>query len=176
MQNKEMNPEINIDWDALKEYAEIISDLIHHESVKSMKNYIQHGDTTCLEHSLFVSYMSFKMCKRLKMDYKSAARGALLHDFFLYDWHISGNSEGLHGFSHPRVALRNAKYHFIINALEEEIIIKHMWPLTLAPPLKSEAFIVSLADKYCTLREMAMKKRYSMTDLLYSNIDLTKSN
>lgn len=159
-----------VDMDAFKEYISIIEDLIHHDAVKSMNAYIQHGDTTCLEHSLHVSYTSYKLCKYFKRDYHSAARGALLHDFFLYDWHISGHSEGLHGFSHPRVALRNAKYHFEINTLEEEIIIKHMWPLTLKPPLKSEAFLVSMADKYCTIREVFSKKHHRFFDMITAQI------
>ena len=35
-----------------------------------------------------------------------------------------------------------------------EIIRRHMWPLTLIPPRHLPALIVSLADKYCTVREV----------------------
>jgi len=148
-----LNPKFDVDWESLKLYSDCISDLIKHDSVRSMKNYIQHGHTNCLEHSLYVSYTSFIICKRLGLDYRSAARGALLHDFFLYDWHEKGNSEGLHGFSHPRVALRNAKRHFIVSQLEQDIIMKHMWPLTLSPPSKRESWVVTFSDKYCTIME-----------------------
>lgn len=151
--NIKLNPKFDVDWASIKLYSECISDLITHESVKSIKNYIQHGHTNCLEHSLYVSYTSFVIAKRLGLDYKSAARGAMLHEFFLYDWHEKGNSEGLHGFSHARVALRNATKHFELNAIEQEIIAKHMWPLTLSPPGKKEAWVVTLADKYCTIME-----------------------
>lgn len=35
-----------------------------------------------------------------------------------------------------------------------EIIRKHMWPFTIAPPTCREAWIVTAADKYCSLPEM----------------------
>ena len=42
---------------------------------------------------------------------RELVRGALLHDYFLYDWHTRKSAKGLkelHGFSHPETALRNA--------------------------------------------------------------------
>lgn len=36
------------------EYISYISDLIENDAVKSMKNFIQHGTTTTLEHCLKV--------------------------------------------------------------------------------------------------------------------------
>jgi uncharacterized protein len=39
--------------------------------------------------------------------------------------------------------------------MEEDIIGKHMWPLTVTPPRYREAYLVSLADKLCALAEMA---------------------
>ena len=38
----------------------------------------------------------------------------------------------LHGFRHPATALRNARKHFALNKVEENVIISHMWPLTAA--------------------------------------------
>ena len=148
-----LNPNFKLDFDMINTYVDCVADLLKHERVLSMKDFIQHGNTTCFEHCLYVSYTSFVVSKKLGLDYRSTARGALLHDFFLYDWHIKGNSEGLHGFSHPRVALRNALESFELGAIEREIILKHMWPLTPALPLKKEAMVVTLVDKYCTVAE-----------------------
>ena len=36
---------------------------------------------------------------------------------------------------------------------QRDIIGKHMWPLTLRPPACREAWIVTMADKYCSLME-----------------------
>ena len=38
--------------------------------------------------------------------------------------------------------------------LEREVIRRHMWPLTPTPPMKKEAFVVSMCDKYCATKEL----------------------
>jgi uncharacterized protein len=136
------------------EYKKCIGDLLQNEIVCSMKKFIQHNNVTCLEHSICVSYYSFFICKRLGLDYRSAARGGLLHDFFLYDWHITKPVKGLHGFTHPNTALENANKYFYLNEIEKDIIEKHMWPLTAKLPKYKESFIVSFVDKYCALMEI----------------------
>jgi len=136
------------------EYENCICDLIQNETVLSMNNFIQHSNITCLEHSIDVSYKSYLVCRGFELDYKSAARGALLHDFFLYDWHITKSGHGLHGFTHPGTALKNANEKFCLNAIEKDIIEKHMWPLTVRLPKYKESFIVSFIDKYCSTAEI----------------------
>jgi uncharacterized protein len=136
------------------EYEKCIGDIIQNEAVRSMKNIIQHSDVSCLEHCLFVSYSGYLICERFGLDYRSAARGGLLHDFFLYDWHIKETHKGLHGFNHPHTALENAEKHFCLNDIEKDIIKKHMWPLTVRIPRYKESFIVSLADKYYSFLEI----------------------
>lgn len=139
------------------EFQKCISDLIIDESVRSMKNFIQHSSVTCLDHSVNVAFHSFRVCFILGLDYKSAARGGLLHDFFLYDWHKTKPEKGLHGFTHPFAALENANRLFVLNKLEKDIICKHMWPLTLKFPRYRESFVVTLIDKYCTLIEIVKR-------------------
>lgn len=118
-----------------------------------MNGYIQHGQTSCLAHSIAVAYLSYWLCRRLHLaiSYKSLIRGALLHDFFLYDWHDKDPSHRLHGFHHPRRALANAERLFLLNPVERQIIATHMWPLTLrALPCHPAALLVCLADKFCS--------------------------
>lgn len=136
------------------EYEKCISDLVQNKIVCSMEQFMQHSNVTCLEHSMYVSYSSYLICRRLGLDYRSAARGGLLHDLFLYDWHITKPNKGLHGFTHPRTALENANKNFCLNEIEKDIIEKHMWPLTIRLPKYKESFIVSFADKYCALMEI----------------------
>ncbi|GFN36578.1 putative ABC transporter permease [Tepidimicrobium xylanilyticum] len=145
---------IRTDFKFEEEYKDCINDLISHEITRSMKNYKHHGDVNCLEHSLYVSYISYKICKKLGMDYRSAARGGLLHDFYLYDWHIEKPYKGLHGFVHPDIALQNADKFFSLNSIEKDIIKKHMWPLTVKPPRYKESFVVLMIDKYCAFMEI----------------------
>lgn len=136
----------------LNEYAR---DILVNEKIKSMRSFMQHGDVSTLQHSISVAYMSFLFAKKLniKVDIKSLIRGALLHDFFLYDWHIENKSGGMHGFKHPKIALKNAEEHFLLNERERDIIGKHMWPMTIILPKYKEALIVCLIDKYSAIIE-----------------------
>ncbi len=150
------------------EYMDCIQDLIKHKKVRSMSNYIQHNNIDCLEHCLSVSYYSYLFCRYFGLDWRAAARGGLLHDFFLYDWHKKDrkNRRGLHGFTHPEIALQNAKRYFEINALEEDIIRKHMWPLTVRLPRYKESYIVIMIDKYCAMIEiLRFNRRSSIKEL-----------
>lgn len=136
--------------------GKILSDYLNQETVQSMKQYLQHGNTTTFEHCMNVVRLSYWMNRRfhLKADERALLVGALLHDFYLYDWHEKSGWHRLHGFSHPFRACRNARQNFGIGKLEEDIIENHMWPLTLRHMPKSrEAAIVCLADKCCSVRE-----------------------
>jgi uncharacterized membrane protein/HD superfamily phosphodiesterase len=148
------------------EYYEIIQDIDGHEEFMKLKDYFHHN-SSIYEHVQKVAYLSYRMCKFLKLDYRSAARGAILHDFFLYDWRNHDvpdlSREKFHGIEHPAIAFANAKKHFSLNEIEEDIIKKHMWPLTLFVPKYKESFIVSFADKYLSSKEFIgeFKKRKS---------------
>ena len=131
-----------------------INDLIDAPVVRTMNNYTQHSMVTTLEHCIFVSYISFIICKFFGLNYYAAARGGLLHDLFLYDWHDEERCGKLHGFTHPYTALRNANTNFDLSLMEQDIIKKHMWPLTIRLPRYKESFIVSFADKFCCIFEV----------------------
>ena len=139
----------------ITQYLSCIQDLLDHRSVQSMDAYTQHGGTSILEHSMYVSYLSFKVCKARGYDYRSAARGGLLHDFFLYQRHVNKPYRGWHTTGHPRLALENAMRLFDINAIEQDIIKKHMWPVCFGLPRHKESFVVSMVDKYCCTMEFS---------------------
>lgn len=142
------------------EFYDIIKDIYEHEEVLKLKLHYHHN-SSIYEHVMDVSYLSYKACKFLKLDYHSAARGALLHDFFLYDWRHHDvpdlPEEKYHGIEHPKIALANARKYFILNDIEKDIVIKHMWPLTLIPPKYKESFVVSFVDKYFASKEFVTK-------------------
>jgi uncharacterized protein len=144
----------------VKEYDDIVADIVKNEQFQSLEKYLHHT-SSIMDHVKIVSFLSYKICKFLKLDYVSAARGALLHDFFLYDWRT--NKERWHGLKHPRIALNNSLKEFDINSLEKDIILKHMWPLTIMPPVHRESFIVSFVDKYVASMEF-VKKYYKNSD------------
>ncbi len=134
-------------------------DIILTDEAQNMKNFIQHGDTTVFEHVVSVAKFSVITALWLQkkfgfvIDYRSLIRGALLHDYFLYDWHEHNVYHKLHGFTHPMTALENADRDFHLNDKERDIIRKHMFPLNLYPPRFIESGIVCFADKRCALCE-----------------------
>lgn len=138
-----------------REYLLLVQDILENPTVGLMKNYMQHGDTTCLAHCVNVSYLSYLYCRRHGLNARSAARAGLLHDLFLYDWHLRPRQKGerLHGFEHPRKALANAEAAFTLSEMEKNIILRHMFPLTVTPPRYAEAYVVVCYDKYCSLKE-----------------------
>lgn len=143
------------------EYIALVKDILDNSEFQSMKQYIQHGTINCLQHSISVSYRSYVYCKKHNLDYTAAARGGLLHDLFLYDWHThkQQTNERWHGFKHPKKALANANRIFTLNKKEEEIIKKHMWPLTIIPPKYKEAYVVLYYDKIISTKETIQERK-----------------
>jgi len=139
------------------EFFSIIAEITSHSTVQEMRKFRQHCHTSCYTHCLHVAYYSYIIAKKLGLDYQSTARAAMVHDLFLYDWRLKFEDPqvyGLHGFTHPKIALRNASEIFDLNEKEKDIIVKHMWPLTVALPKYKESYIVMLMDKYSAIREM----------------------
>lgn len=139
------------------EFMSIIQDLIDNPIVKQMRNFNQHANTSCYQHCMQVAFYTYIVCKKLHLDYVSATRGAMLHDLFLYDWHnhIKPDKKwtSQHAFLHPKIALKNAKELFNLNAIEQDVIVNHMWPVTIKIPHFKETVVVTFADKYSACRE-----------------------
>lgn len=139
-----------------EQFEKIISDIATNEMVLKMKQYRQHYETSTYEHCMHVSYMSYKIAKKFHLDYISLARAAMLHDLFLYDWRKKQRDiriKGLHAIAHPKIAYLNAIREFKLNDKEKDIILKHMWPVTLKLPKYKESYLITFTDKYCAIIE-----------------------
>lgn len=139
-----------------KEYISIVKDILLNEEFQRLKEFFHHN-SSIYEHARRVSYLSYRICKILNLDYRAAARGGLLHDFFLYDWRNHKEpelaAEKFHGLHHPKIALENSMRHFELSDKEKDIIVKHMWPLTFTPPRYRESYVVTFVDKYLSSSE-----------------------
>lgn len=161
------------------EFQDILKDIITNDTVKQMKNFKQHYETTCFDHCYTAAYYCYLICKKYNLDYKSATRAAMLHDLFLYDWRVrQPDRKGLHAFTHGKVACNNACKLFDLNEKEKDMIIKHMWPVTLELPKSFEGLILTFVDKYCAISEsveifksrLFMKKTFRYAYILLSLI------
>ena len=137
-----------------QEFSNIIEELVTNETVQEMKKYRQHYETTCFDHCYMVSYYCYLICKKYNLDYISATRAGMLHDLFLYDWRVrQPDRKGLHAFTHGKLACENASKLFDLNQKEKDMIITHMWPVTMKFPTSIEGFILTFVDKYCATSE-----------------------
>jgi uncharacterized protein len=136
-------------------FINIIKDIIENDTIKQMKKYKQHYETSCFDHCLIASYYCYIYCKKFNLDYISCSRAAMMHDLFLYDWRKRENGrKGWHAFTHPKTAYENARNLFNLNKKETDIIIKHMWPVTFFKfPKYKESYILTIVDKFCALNE-----------------------
>lgn len=137
----------------------MISPIVSSSAWSPMRS-IHHHDASLAAHSIHVARVVFRLTRVLghRLSRLDLVRGALLHDFFLYDWRkpktVSNRPAGLHGLMHPRTAFTNAELHFgPMSRREKDCILRHMWPLTLIPPKYPESLIVCMADKWVSLRE-----------------------
>lgn len=130
-------------------------DILSSDSIQIEKKAIQHGNISVYDHTIAVARMCLYINDlfHLKLDEETLVRGALLHDFFLYDWHDKESWHRFHGFRHSYFALKNAKKQFPINEKCEDMIVKHMFPLNPFPPKYKESWVLCLADKICASKE-----------------------
>ena len=148
------------------DFSRLVGEIREHEDFKKLKEYTQHGNISTYTHCLRVAKRSFDLARRLRIRIheKEMLKGAMLHDYFLYDWHDHGDK--LHGYHHPHIALKNAKRDFGLTEREQNIIKSHMWPLTLTHvPKCREAVLVCIADKICSIEETIKKDGRKLKEL-----------
>ena len=149
-----MNKYIKNIIDSDTEFQELIRELTTNATVLEMNNYKQHYETTCFEHCYVVSYYCYLITKKYKLDFKSAARAGMLHDLFLYNWREKQPEiKGFHAFTHGKTACKNASNLFELNKKEKNMILEHMWPVTLKIPSSIESLVLTFVDKYCAISE-----------------------
>lgn len=122
--------------------------------VPAMRESVQHGRVSTWGHCVRVANAAVALSEalHLRVSERELIRAALLHDYFLYDWHEPGHTA--HATMHPVFALENAREDFDLTPLEENAIAAHMWPLPPGRvPASREAWLICAADKWCSLGE-----------------------
>ncbi len=137
------------------EFYYLVNEIIRHEEFQKRKNY-QHHDESVYYHCYQVAKITFRVSRKLGLDYQNATIGALLHDFYYEDWQKNKKRKPiwqLHGFVHAAEAKENARRNFpqYFNPKVANIIERHMFPLTIKPPIYLESWLVCFIDKYVSL-------------------------
>lgn len=152
-----MNIEIND-----SNFYNIVNDILEDEIFCQLKE-IEHHGVNRFDHSLKVSYYSYKISRKLGLDCEKTARAGLLHDFFLSDNNRSFGQRFISTFNHSTKAVFNASEHFNVCTKEKDIIKSHMFPAGLYIPKYAESWIVNFVDKYIAINEFSDKLGYRLS-------------
>ncbi len=105
-------------------FDEELEEMKRDPRIQRLRDFQQHKCSNTYDHVFHVARTSHAIEQKLhlKVDEKSLARGAVLHDYYLYDFreHPMGAYE--HGTSHANTALQNAEKDFELNEIERNII------------------------------------------------------
>lgn len=150
-----------------KEFYALARDIVTTKEFAGMRNYQHHVKGSVYGHSLKVAYLCYRHCKHFgtDLDLREVVRGALLHDFYLYDWHDWLPEHRLHLFTHPQCALKNALKHYPdLTVRERDMIRNHMFPIIpFSLPRTKAGWLICLYDKVAAisdyLGENTWKKR-----------------
>lgn len=145
----------------ISDYHEAVKDVIGSDEVLKLKEFCHHRCMTRFQHCLNVSYYSFLMCRKLGLKAEQAARAGLLHD--LYE--DCPKCTRRHLVDHPEKALENALESFKLTKVEQDIIVKHMWPIRRGVPKYPESMVVMLTDKYIALMEFCISLKQSARNI-----------
>lgn len=143
------------------QYLNIIKNYINNSKFQKTK-LIEHHGITRFEHSLKVSYYSYKIAKYLHLDYAETAVGGLLHDFFLSPDDRSSVQKLKSTFTHPKLALKTALNEFDLSLKQQDMIRSHMFPINLSIPKYMESWVVSSVDKCVALEEFSHKFKFQL--------------
>ncbi len=144
-------------------YEEKFRSLTHNPKIRRMQNFQQHTVSNTYDHVCHVARMSYTLSKLLHISVSEdeMLRGAILHDYYLYDFRENPMGAYQHGTSHAEAALENAEQDFQLTDRERNIIYSHMWPLNLTHlPKCREAWLVTAADKICAFEEMVLHRAH----------------
>ena len=135
---------------------------LNDEKILRMKDISMHRGSNCYEHSFKVAKKAIKKSLNKKnINLEVVLLGAILHDYYLYDWRNDRSKLKKHGKNHPDIAIKNAVNDFNISEEVKKVIKTHMWPINIKDyPNTKEAKIVSISDKAVTIVESFTSKKY----------------
>lgn len=154
---------MNLFQDGYSEWYEIVKPILEHPEFQRRKTYKHHGEITVYEHTMKVSMLLYKMAKKRGLDVRSASIAGLLHDFYEHPWMDDKEWKPFfkrHGFTHGQNALDNSRKYFseYLNPVIEDSIKRHMFPLTITPPIYRIGWLLTLADKRVSLECFSQTK------------------
>ena len=146
------------------ELEKVYQAFLNDEKILKMQEIPMHRGSNCYLHSFKVAKRAIRYAERSHkkdINFHAILLGAILHDYYLYDWRSDRSKKKRHGRNHPQIASENAFRDFNISKEVRKIIESHMWPINIKEyPESKEAKIVSICDKAVTIKEVSTSKAY----------------
>jgi uncharacterized protein len=136
------------------------SDILSSKEFKEAENQIHHYMTTVASHSLKTAMAGVEICFLLKKagiraDLRKVVRTALLHDLGMVGRRQLYRNNYECCLRHPgNSAAISRQIWKDIDEKSLAAIESHMWPLSVHIPRTREAFVLCLADKIASVRDL----------------------
>lgn len=161
-------------------YSYVVEILLNKEFQKR-KLFYHHYRITVWEHSINVSFTCFLIAKKLKLNKKVCAISGMLHDFYSHAWIYNEELAKIdngkyvseigkknkffkqHGFTHAESATKNyLRYFYYLQDVKiTNSIRRHMFPLNITPPRYIEGYVLTVADKYVSIKDFIKSHKHS---------------
>ncbi len=144
----------------VKDVNSIGKDILENTKFREAQKQIHHDKTTVGAHSMEVACTALAISRLLKRvrintNEEQMTRAALCHDLGILGRYDKYSNNIVCCFRHPKDSVKAAENLLgNLTDIEKDVIAHHMWPVTIVPPRHREAYIVTLADKICAIREI----------------------
>jgi uncharacterized protein len=153
--------DISYELQMIREYGR---DILASDKFREARGQIHHYRTTVASHSVSTAYAGIRMClflKRIgiKVDTRMVVRTALLHDLGMVGRNELYRSNYECCFRHPKESAAISRQ--ICSDIDEKslaAIKSHMWPLSVHMPGTKEAFVLCMADKIASVKDLVKMK------------------
>ncbi len=119
-----------------------------------------HFRTSVGEHSLQVAAISLWICdllekKGISLDRDVIVKAALMHDLGMIGRNERYRNNFQTGKDHPAESVKEAKKIYPeLDPVTEQVILGHMWPLSLHAPKSLEGVVICIADKLGSITDL----------------------
>ncbi len=146
----------------LQKVQELGANVINSERFQAAWKIPHHRKLNVAEHSINVAKESVRIATWLKrhgmnVNIEDAVCGSLLHDIGMTEKQIFRSPSWKKAYTHPDRGAIVARDEYRANAIQENIIRRHMWPICVIPPKHKEGWIVVAADKISSVKELLHK-------------------
>lgn len=143
----------------LKDVMKLGGDIVASERFAKAKRVPHHNKNgNIADHSLETADYALALTRWLRrhgilVNERDVVRTSLLHDVGMTEDDVFHSPSRKKAYSHPREGARIAREEFGLDEIEAEAILHHMWPICLTPPHSALGWVVSAADKWCSMNE-----------------------